>query len=180
MEDEDMIPRIPGHIRSEAAAEMLGITTNRLHQYARQGRLPSIPVGKSYLFKIEDVESFQKKPSGRARQKPTSWHTYKSGIKVFVTEIDVQVQAGQQQYLTEKLQTISNADRYVFPGTIARYVIQQDEQINSIHILLFWKGTDMPGAETLQAYLTAFQVELADVLDWKTAQIKTNETIIHT
>jgi hypothetical protein len=38
----------------------------------------------------------------------------------------------------------------------------------------------MPDESTHKQALTAFQEELADELDWETAQYDTNEAIIHT
>jgi quinol monooxygenase YgiN len=49
-----------------------------------------------------------------------------------------------------------------------------------VQILLIWKDIEMPDESTRQDHLQAFQEELADVLDWDTAQYRDNETIIHT
>jgi hypothetical protein len=45
---------------------------------------------------------------------------------------------------------------------------------------LVWKDTEMPDGTTRAKDLAAFQAELADVLDWETAQISTKEGIIYT
>lgn len=92
----------------------------------------------------------------------------------------MQVRAGQQSQLVEKLQAIQRADQHTFPGTIARYVLRGDEQLDSVHILLVWKSTEMPGEEKLRSYLGAFQAELADMLEWETARMRTTEALIHT
>lgn len=86
----------------------------------------------------------------------------------------------KQNLLIKKLASIQNADRHTFPGTVARYVIKGDSTLTSVRILLVWKDTEMPGEIVRQRHLTAFQEELADVLDWETAHYQTNETIIHT
>ena len=171
---------LPGYVTSEEAAQMLGVSKDRLYQYLRGKRIPALQLGKSYIIRIEDVKQFQPNPTGRVRTKPPSWHIYRSGGKVLGTVITVQVRPGQQQRLVEKLQAIHEADQYTFPGTIARYILRGDEQLNSVYILLIWKSTEMPDEETRQQHLVAFQTELADVLDWETAQIETNEAIIHT
>lgn len=171
---------IPGYIVAEEAAQMLGVSKNRLHQYIREGRLAAIRVGKSYLLQAEDVARFKANPTGRTRTQPPAWRVYKGGGRVVVTEIDVQVRSGQQQQLAEKLQAIQAANQYTFPGTIARYIVQGDEQLSSVHIVLVWKTTEMPDEAARQSYLATFQAELADVLVWKTAQVQTNQAILHT
>lgn len=171
---------IPGYIVAEEAAQIIGVSKNRLHQYIREGRLPAIRVGKSYILQTEEVKQFKAHPTGRTRTQPPSWRVYKGGGKVLATEIDVQVCAGKEQRLVEKLQSIQAAGKHTFPGTIARYILQGDEQLSSVHILLIWKTTEMPDEAARQKYLAAFQAELADVLDWSTAHSQTNQAIIHT
>ena len=171
---------IPGYIVAEEAAQMLGVSKNRLHQYIREGRLEAIRVGKSYILQAENVAQFKANPTGRTRTQPPSWRVYKGGGKVFVTEISVQVCTGQQERLVEKLQAMRAADQHTFPGTIARYIVQGDEQLSSVHIVLVWKTTEMPDEAVRQGHLAAFQAELGDVLDWNTAHAQTNQAIIHT
>lgn len=45
--------------------------------------------------------------------------------------------------------------------------------------LLVWKDVEMPVEITYHEEFRALQEELADVLDWETAQYSTNETMIH-
>jgi excisionase family DNA binding protein len=170
----------PGYVMADTAAQILGISQSRMYQYISEERIPSFQIGRSYMMRVEDVEQFKANPSGRTRTKPPSWHVYKSGGKLFVSEIHVQVRAGQQAQLTEKLQAIQNADEHTFPGTIARYIVKNDAELNSVKILLIWKSTEMPDEQARQQHLAAFQAELADVLDWEAAQVEMNEAIIHT
>ena len=174
------MPLFPGYIESDKAANMLGVSKSRLYDYIREKRFPARRVGRSYIMRVEDIKQFQTNPSGRTRTKPPSWRAYRSGGKVLTTEIQVQVRAGQQNRLIAKLQAIQSTDQHTFPGTIARYVVQGDEQLSNVRILLIWKTTEMPDEAARQEHLAAFQAELADVLDWKTAQSQTNQAIIHT
>ena len=170
----------PGFLISEEASAKLGITKDRLYQYVKLDRIDYYTFGRAYMFLVEDVEQFKRNPTGRARSKRLSWRMYRAGAKVLLTEIDVQVRTGQQQKLVEMLQTIGEADEHAFPGTIARYILQEDKQKDHVQILLFWKSTDIPNEEKRQNHLAVFQSELEDVLDWGTAQIKTKEALIHT
>jgi Helix-turn-helix domain len=168
------------YVQPKRAAEILGVQPNRIYEYISDGRLPAEKRGKLHFILIQDVESFKANPIGRARVKPTLWHAYKDDVTLLSTEIDVQVRASQQQHLREKLQAIQIENRHLFPKTIARYVLQEDETLNSVHILLFWKSSELPSEEQRQTHISALQAELADVLDWETARIQTRSALIHT
>lgn len=180
MAENSETSEIPGYISTKQAAQMLGVSNHRMYQYVKAGRLPVVHVGKSFMLRVEDVRRFKPNPSGRIRTKAPSWRVYRSRGTLLVTDIHVQVRPGQQEWLVEKLKTIQQEDRHTFPGTIARYVIKGDQKLATIHVLLIWKDIEMPDEAIQQHYLTLFQEELAEVLDWDTAQYNTNETIIHT
>lgn len=180
MKENSETSEIPGYISTNQAAKMLGVSNHRMYQYVKAGRLPVVHVGKAFMLRIEDVERFKPNPSGRMRSKAPSWRVYRSRGTVLVTEINVQVRVSQQERLVEKLRKIQQEDRHTFPGTIARYVIKGDTMLTAIHIVLVWKDIEMPDESRRQQDLAAFQEELADVLDWETAQYSTNEAIIHT
>ena len=177
---EYQLSEIPGYISSKQAAEMLGVSNHRLYQYVKAGRIPVVHVGKAFMLRLEDVQQFKPHPSGRMRSKAPSWRTYRSRGQVIISDISVQVRPHQQERLIEKLRSIQQADQHTFPGTIARYVMKGDPSLASIQILLIWKDIEMPDEDTRQEHLQAFQEELADMLDWDTAQFRDNETIIHT
>ena len=80
----------------------------------------------------------------------------------------------------EKLNTILEAQLYLFPGTMQRYVYEEDTEPKYIVISLIWKDTEMPDESAIQLELKTLQAELADVLDWDTAQYTTKQAIIHT
>src|SRR5258708_38393922 len=87
---------------------------------------------------------------------------------------------GQQARLMEKLTAIQKLDQHTFPGTVARYVVKGDATLKTLQILLIWKTTEMPDETMRKQDFVMFQKELADVLDWETAQTSTNEVIIQT
>jgi hypothetical protein len=78
------------------------------------------------------------------------------------------------------LRAIYTGQRHTFPGTIQRYIFKDDSSPTTVSIWLVWKDTEMPDEATRAKDLEAFQVELADVLDWGTARINTKEGIIYT
>ena len=172
--------QIPGYVTTKEAAEMLGISNHRIYQYVKASRLKAVQVGKAFMMRVEDVEQFRPNPSGRVRTKAPAWRTYRSRGTLLATDILVRVRTGQQVKLVEKLKAIQEEDRHTFPGTIARYAIKGDAALTTVQFWLIWKDTEMPDEMTRQKDLAAFQAELADVLDWETAQYSINEVIIHT
>ncbi len=151
MLNEIDIPNLPGYVSIKEAAEIMGISDKRVYQHVRAGRLAARRVGHILILPLE-----------------------------LATEIRVSVRKGQQSKLVEKLKTIQKLDKHTFPGTVARYVMQGDETLETLQIFLIWKSTEMPGEEARKRDFASFQEELADVVDWETAQSATNEIIIHT
>ena len=180
MADIHEFPDIPGYVSIEQAAHMLGITDKRVYRYIEIGRLPAFKASGVFLLAEEDVKQFKLNPPGRIRTNPPRWRSYSSRSKVLATEIQVPVRTGKQEELLQKLAAIQGANRHTFPGTIARYLIKGDEALTCMHVVLFWKDTDMPDETTRQHDLKALQDELADVLDWETAHSTTNETLLYT
>jgi excisionase family DNA binding protein len=180
MADIHEFPDIPGYVSIKQAAHMLGITDKRVYRYIDIGRLPAYKASGVFLLSEEDVKQFKLNPPGRLRTSPPRWRAYSSRSKVLTTEIRVHVRAGKQAKLLEKLNAIQTTNRHTFPGTIARYLIKDDEALTSVHFVLFWKDTDMPDETTRLHDLKALQDELADVLDWETAHSTTHETLLYT
>jgi hypothetical protein len=101
-------------------------------------------------------------------------------LKVRGMDIRVHVRAGQQKRLIEKLEAILEAQRYLFPGTMQRYIFEEESEPKYIVISLIWKDTEMPDESVIQQDLKPLQAELADALDWDIAQYTTKQAIIHT
>lgn len=47
------------------AAERLGVVPRRVLQFIHAGRLPAQRIGKQWVIRETDVETFQQKPAGR-------------------------------------------------------------------------------------------------------------------
>lgn len=162
------------------AAKELGYKRNYIYTLTRQKRLQSQRKNGVILILREDVEKFEPNPRGRTRTKDLHWRVYHDA-RLVNTAIDVQIRAGKQKPFLKKLQAIQDADqRHVFPGSIARFVLHDDQDQDHAHISLFWKSTEMPEDETLQANMDAFKAELADVVDWDTARTRTREALLYT
>ena len=70
--------------------------------------------------------------------------------------------------------------RHLFPGTLARYIIEKQRQPEYLEIMLVWRNTAMPDEAIYHQWLGEFQQALSDVLDWETAQFDSGRVIMHT
>jgi excisionase family DNA binding protein len=172
--------RIPGHVPVKEAAEMLGISEDRVLQHIKAKRLPGRKVFGRYMIPQESVEQFQQNPPGRSRTKAPLWRVYNMRSKLLSLDIEVQVLPGQEERLLEKLRAIQEGNRHTFPGALARYIFKENASVSTVNFWLIWKDTEMPDEAKREEELAAFKAELADVLDWETASQHTKEGIIYT
>ena len=167
-------------VTTSEAAEMLGVSYYTVYEYIREKRLVAERVGGIYMIPEKAVKEFKAKPTGRTRIKPPAWRVYRAGAKVRAMDIHVQVQADQQLRLIEKLNDIQENQKFLFPGTMQRYVFEDQANPATVTISLIWKDTELTDERLLEQELVAFKAELEDVLDWDTAQYSTKRAIIHT
>src|SRR6266516_2165294 len=180
MTEDSNTPNTRDFITTSEAAEALGVSYYTVYEYIREKRRVAEMVGGIYMIPKKAVQEFKAKPTGRTRTKPPPWRIYRAGAKVRGMDIHVSVRAGRQQRLIEKLNAILEGQRYLFPGTMQRYVFEEDAEPKNILISLIWKDTEMPDESVIQQDLKPLQAELADVLDWDTAQYIIKQAIIHT
>jgi excisionase family DNA binding protein len=180
MTEDSNTPNTRDFITTSEAAEALGVSYYTVYEYIREKRLVAEMVGGIYMIPKKAVQEFKAKPTGRTRTKPPPWRIYRAGAKVRGMDIRVTVRAGRQQRLIEKLNAILEGQRYLFPGTMQRYVFEEDTEPKNIIISLIWKDTEMPDESVIQQDLKPLQAELADVLNWDTAQYTIKQAIIHT
>jgi excisionase family DNA binding protein len=167
-------------VTTSEAAEALGVSYYTVYEYIREKRLVAEMVGGIYMIPKKALQEFKAKPTGRTRAKPPPWRVYRAGAKVRGMDIRVRIRASQQARLIEKLNAILEGQRYLFPGTMQRYVFEEDTEPKHVVISLIWKDTEMPDETAIQQDLKPLQAELSGVLDWDTAQYTTKQAIIHT
>ncbi len=180
MTRDDDFPDIPGYVPIKEAARLLGISDPRMYGYVREKRIPALKAGRTLMIPTEEIDRFKLNPPGRVRTKAPDWRVYNPRSKLLAMEIEVEVRAGQQERLVEKLQAIYESQRHTFQGTIQRYIFKDDVSPTTISIWLVWKDTEMPDKASRERDLESFKVELADVLDWGKAKIRTKEGMIYT
>lgn len=53
-------------LTAEQASELLGVNPGTVRRYARAGKLtPAMKIGKAQLFRVSDIENFQRPNRGR-------------------------------------------------------------------------------------------------------------------
>lgn len=55
-------------LSTRETAALLGLSRQRVQELAQAGRLPSLLVGNSRVFRPEDVARFRRQPTGRPRK----------------------------------------------------------------------------------------------------------------
>jgi excisionase family DNA binding protein len=63
------LPEVPDYISTDQAAQILGISKQRVYQYIEDKRLPAFRAGNVILLRKEAVEQFKPNITGRPRKK---------------------------------------------------------------------------------------------------------------
>lgn len=171
---------VPGYVSIKEAAEMLGLSPSRVYEYVEDGRLSSVRAAHVILIPVEEVRTFKPNIAGRPRKSVLRWRVSPENNILVSTSIMVQVRADRQTEFMNKLEEIRHGDEYLFPGTVARFIIRSEKAPGQVEILLIWRSTAMPDEAAREKALANFQQSLADVLDWDTAQYNNGTVLIHT
>jgi len=180
MSNENDRSNIPGYVSIKEAAKILGISANRVYAYVEEGRLPSAKAAHVIMIPLEAVEEFKPQLSGRPRTSVPVWRISPEESTLLATSMLVRIRPHQRAKLTTRLEDMRREKQHLFPGTVARYMIEKQRQPDCIEILLIWRNTAMPDETAYNRWLNEFQQTLSDVLDWETAQIDTGRVIMHT
>jgi excisionase family DNA binding protein len=173
-------PNLPGYVSVKEAAKILGISDKRVYEYVNEGRLPSMWAADVIMIPLDEIQKFKRRTSGRPRRNIPVWRISSGENTHYMTSIVVQVRAGQHDALLEKLEEIRQRGEHLFPGTVARFITESEINPEQLEIVLIWRGTVMPKEAERERSLEVFQLALADVLDWSTAQHNNGRVLMHT
>ncbi|HLZ56842.1 MAG TPA: helix-turn-helix domain-containing protein [Ktedonosporobacter sp.] len=171
---------VPGYVTPLQAAEMIGVTDQRVYDYIQEGRLKYKRISRTYLISIESVEQFKRQPVGRARKQPPPWRVYRSAITLQSTSMQVQIRAGQEAAFKKKLQGLREKQEHLLTGSMQRYIQQDERDPSTIQIWLVWKDNELPDEQTRERELAAFKAAFADVLDWETERESSLKGLLYT
>ena len=159
---------------------MLGISERRIRLYIEMKRLPAVRAADVLMIPVEHVKNFKRNIVGRPRKNTLAWRISSVENTQFMTSISVQMQRHQEKHLTQRLEEMKLHGQYIFPGTVARYVVKSKTVPGQVEIVLVWRSTIMPDAMEREQELDKLRDQLADVLDWNTSQYRDGEVLIHT
>lgn len=171
---------VPGYVSIKEAAEMLGLSPSRVYEYVEDGRLSSVRAAHVILIPLEEVKTFKPNIAGRPRKSVLRWRISPENNMLLATSIIVQVRSDHYSELMKKLEEIRYSDKYLLPGTVARYIIRSETLPGQVEFSFIWRSTIMPNEMARKKALDDFQQSLADVLDWSTAQYKEGQVLMHT
>jgi excisionase family DNA binding protein len=180
MRNENERPTIPGYVTIKEAAKILGVSANRVYTYVEEGRLPSAQAAHVIMIPLEALKDFKSHLSGRPRTTIPAWRISPEENAVVTSSILVQIRTNQYTRLLARLEEMRRERQHLFPGTIARYILEKKRHPEHIEILLIWRNTAMPDDATYNQWLDEFRQALSDVLDWDTAQYDTGKVLMHT
>ena len=132
------------------------------------------------MIPLDDVKKFKRRSSGRPRKTVPAWRVSSGDNTQFITSIFVQILDGQLSSLTKKLEDMRKGGEHVFPGTVARFIVESETTPGQIEISLIWRSAVMPNEEQRNQAVDSFRQTLTDVLDWNTAQYNTGKVLMHT
>lgn len=173
-------PGLPGYVSIKEAAKILGISDKRVYEYVNEGRLPGMWAADVIMLPLDEVTKFKRRSSGRPRKSVPAWRISSGENMQFRTSIVVRVRNGQQEAFLQSLEMIRNTSQHMFPGTVARFVIENETTPGEVEIIFIWRHTVMPSEVEREKALDAFRQALVDVLDWSTARYSHGKVLMHT
>lgn len=165
----------------QEAAQLLGMTYKTTHRHVVNGDLKGTKKGGRYLISRTEVEHFKRGMAGRPRTSTPKWRFSPEGNLQIGTSIEARLREGvSEQAFTRALEKIKLSDNYLFEGTIARYVLSNEQDLSRVQFLLIWRETVMPPPEMIEQALAALGKALSSVLIWESASSSTQRIWMHT
>jgi excisionase family DNA binding protein len=181
MEENINIPDIEGYLTVSQAAKELGLTYKTTHRHVTRGRIKAVKAADVYMIPQEAIASFKRGLSGRPRTSVPQWHFSPDTNELIGTTIEANLREGiEAADLKRALATIKQGEKYLFKGTIARYIMSDRQTPRRVQFLLIWRQTVMPDDAEIEAMLKDLRAALAGVLDWETAHYGTSQIWMHT
>ena len=167
------IPESENFVSVSEAVQMIGCSRKKVYQYIKEGRLSSCKVGRMLVLPRDEVQQLQLDRQVKA----PPWLPPPHPGELPATTIHVRIRPGKQAELEKRLAAVEEKQKYTFTGSVARYIMGDNE---SIEIVLIWNKAEMPDEATWQHDLQLFQQAFEDVLDWDTATTSWGNVLRHT
>ena len=176
----DEFPSLPGYVSVKEAAQQLGISERRVYFYIETKRLPAVRAADVLLVSMTDLRAFQRQHAGRPRQHTPPWRLSSPANTQYMTTMVVPIRSGQFHSLRQRLLELKHRNHHLFPGTVARYISEPNDQQEPLEIVLIWRQTVMPDKAAREQALHAFRQDFEDLLAWSDAQYHHGTIFLHT
>jgi hypothetical protein len=160
-------------------ARRLGVSIRSVYGYLEQGKLTRVYVEGISMLLEEEVASFRRRAPGRARTVAPRWHLPPENNPMYLTTIHVRVRPAKETLLEEIVNAFRTAGKHHLEGTSARYIGRLENDPGMVIMLLLWRGACLPPDELRQRAIEAFSADLAEALDWSTADIVERCVLLH-
>jgi len=181
MSDEDYLPNItPEFISVRDAAKILGVSERSVYGYIEERKLLGFKAANLTVVALKDLQKFRRGTTGRPRTRVPEWRISDNDNVQLMTQVFIQIRAGKEEILAQRLEEIRKTNRHTFPGTVSRYFAHSQTDPTDLQILLIWRGTVMPDETSRENALSSLREELADLLDWENAHVEMHQILMHT
>lgn len=180
MENYPDFQEMPDYVSIKEAARIIGVSANRVYEYVTEGRLKGLWAADVIMIPLEEAKNFKRGATGRPRKNTPAWRISAAEDTQFTLSILVPLRAGKFDALLAKLEAMRRAGQYIFPGTVARYIVDVDGKHEQIEITFIWRKSTMPDESAREHELQQLREALQDVLDWEKAQYHHNGVLMHT
>lgn len=163
------------------AAQLLGMTYKTTHRHVMKGNLKGTKKGGRYLIPRSSLENFQRSLAGRPRTSVPQWRFSPEGNRLIATSVEAELRAGiPPEHFEEVLERVKRSGSHLFEGTVARYILSDEQQPRRVQFLFFWRETVMPEQASIARSLADLGKALDEVLAWETAHHSTHQVWMHT
>lgn len=169
---------MPGYLTVSEAAKQLGVSSRSLYGYIAQGDLAVERIGQVIVVPQEAISTYtHRRVVGRPRTRTPPWRLPVVMNLQYLVHMTVQIRPGMGDALEQWLVEIRASQKHQMPGTVARYIVRNAEEVQ---IVLIWRHLSMPPEHEVQAALDALRTDLAALLDWEHSCSRQGSVILNT
>jgi hypothetical protein len=161
------------YVSVRQASIMMGVSTRSVYGYIEMGRIRGIRIGASIAVPVEDVQNYERSIIGRPRVRIPGWRRPTRGNEQYLTIIRLRLRQGQEERFEHFAEKMRQKQTHRIPGTVARYIAEDQDDPRNVRIMLVWRKLVMPDAEGRKREVQSLLDDLADLIE--PDQVKTFE-----
>lgn len=180
---KDPLPTLPGWLSVKQAAQLAGRSVGSIRRAIALGDLPVRRLQGRILISQVFWQQFvlmPQRPGERCRPLPCQTDLAEEPQARVLTTLTVQLRAGQQEVLEQRLRVFAQEQLHCFPGTLDHLIKLGESRPDTLLVLLVWDASSVPPEETREAMLAALRADLATILDWQTEKRYEQHILLHT